>query len=91
MRGATKAKTGAAATVSEVTTNATVSSEEKDTEIRSWSHWQAHANSLKQAATLRATRPASELASNAARLILLDTIGCMLAAISLGHSGEFMS
>ena len=54
-------------------------SEEKNPENRSWSRWQAHANSLKRAAILRATRPASELATNAARLILLDTIGCMLA------------
>ena len=45
----------------------------------SWSRWQAHADSLHAAAALRATRPASEAAHNAARLILLDTIGCMLA------------
>ena len=44
-----------------------------------WLRWQPQVDSLKQAAALRATRPASELASNAARLILLDTIGCMLA------------
>ena len=56
-----------------------VLAEEKSAETRSWSHWQAHADALKRAATLRATRPAGELASNAARLILLDTIGCMLA------------
>lgn len=42
--------------------------------------WQAHAATLKAAAALRATRPASVAAANAARLILLDTIGCMLAA-----------
>ena len=51
----------------------------KNAKSGSWSHWQAHADSLKQAATLRATRPANELAANAARLILLDTIGCILA------------
>ena len=45
----------------------------------SWSHWQAHADGLHGAAALRATRPANEAAHNAARLILLDTIGCMLA------------
>ena len=44
--------------------------------------WQAHAAALKAAATLRATRPAGVAAANAARLILLDTIGCMLAARS---------
>jgi len=44
--------------------------------------WQAHAAALKAAATLRATRPANVAAANAARLILLDTIGCMLAARS---------
>ena len=42
--------------------------------------WQAHASALKAAATMRATRPAGVAAANAARLILLDTIGCMLAA-----------
>lgn len=45
----------------------------------SWLGWQAHAEALKAAALLRATRPAAVPASNAARLILLDTIGCMLA------------
>ena len=44
-----------------------------------WSHWQTHADALHGAAALRANRPASEAAHNAARLILLDTIGCMLA------------
>ena len=52
---------------------------EKIAETGSWSRWQAHADALHGAASLRATRPASEAASNAARLILLDTIGCMLA------------
>ena len=52
---------------------------EKIAETGSWSRWQAHADALHGAAALRATRPASEAASNAARLILLDTIGCMLA------------
>ena len=42
--------------------------------------WQAHAATLKAAAMLRATRPANVASANAARLILLDTIGCMLAA-----------
>ncbi len=48
-------------------------------DIGSWSRWQAHADALKAAVGPRATRPANEVASNAARLILLDTIGCMLA------------
>ena len=48
-------------------------------ENRSWSHWQVHTEALHAAAALRATRPANEAAHNAARLILLDTIGCMLA------------
>ena len=52
---------------------------EKIAETGSWSRWQAHADALHGAASLRATRPASEAAANAARLILLDTIGCMLA------------
>ena len=52
---------------------------EKIVETGSWSRWQAHADAVHGAASLRATRPASEAAANAARLILLDTIGCMLA------------
>ena len=52
---------------------------EEIAETGSWSRWQGHADALHGAATQRATRPASEAASNAARLILLDTIGCMLA------------
>ena len=43
------------------------------------SRWQGHAEALKAAAVLRAMRPANPPAANAARLILLDTIGCMLA------------
>ena len=43
------------------------------------SRWQGHAGALKAAAILRALRPANPPAANAARLILLDTIGCMLA------------
>jgi 2-methylcitrate dehydratase PrpD len=42
--------------------------------------WLAHVDALKAAAMLRATRPATEAAADAARRILLDTIGCMLAA-----------
>ena len=42
-------------------------------------HWQTQVDALKAAATLRATRPANVSAANAARVILLDTIGCMLA------------
>ena len=41
--------------------------------------WRSHVDALKAAAVLRATRPANVAAANAARLILLDTIGCMLA------------
>ncbi len=41
--------------------------------------WKIHAAALKAAAALRARRPANVPAANAARVILLDTIGCMLA------------
>ena len=51
-----------------------------NTDSTPWQRWRAHADALKAAATLRATRPANEAAATAARLILLDTIGCMLAA-----------
>lgn len=42
-------------------------------------HRQAHLDALEDAARRRATRPAGEAAAGAARRILLDTIGCMLA------------
>jgi len=41
--------------------------------------WAVHAAALKAAAALRAGRPAGAGAAGAARIILLDTIGCMLA------------
>ena len=51
--------------------------------------WNIHAAALKAAATLRARRPANVPAANAARVILLDTIGCMLAGREAAEVAAF--